>query len=158
VHDVMQKPLDGAALVSSLARAHVRVPTTGPILVVDDDERSARLAAATLANVGLRAVTAHDGLAALALARVERPAAVVLDLVMPHLDGFGFLERFRAEPRWSAIPVVVWTVKDLSAEETRELAERAEAVLPKNGSGARLLLERLQEQLGHVRPRAEGAP
>jgi len=67
------------------------------------------------------------------------------------------LERFRAEPRWSAIPVVAWTVKDLGADETRELAEHAEAVLPENGSGARLLLDHLQKQLRHARRQPESA-
>jgi CheY-like chemotaxis protein len=154
---VMEKPLDGNAILSSLAKAGVVSPTPAPILIVDDDERSAKLAAATLTKIGLRSVIASDGLSALARASEERPAAVVLDLVMPVLDGFGFLERFRADPRWNGIPVLVWTVKDLTSAETLELAKRAAAVLPKDGSGARVLVEQLRHQLGHALTTREAA-
>ncbi|MBN8610570.1 MAG: response regulator [Deltaproteobacteria bacterium] len=152
VHDVIEKPLDGASLVSSLARAGVVAPGHAPILIVDDDERSAKLAAATLAGAGWRTVTASNGAAALERANEERPAAVVLDLVMPVLDGFGFLEKFRADPRWLSVPVFVWTVKDLGTDEMRELAKRAERVLPKDGSGARTLVEQIREQLDRPPP------
>ena len=147
VHDVLEKPLESRALVASLGRAGIVARDDLPILVVDDDERSAKLAAATLASAGFRSVHAPDGETALERMRVERPAAIVLDLVMPGLDGLAFLERLRADAGWASIPVFVWTVKDLDSREMRELAQRAESVLPKDGSGARALVEQIREQL-----------
>ncbi len=156
VHDVLEKPLLEGQLIASLGRAGIVAAGSAPILIVDDDERSAKLAAATLAAAGWRTVTACDGEAALELVRDERPAAIVLDLVMPKLDGFGFLERFRADPRWQTIPVFVWTVKDLDTSEMRELAKRAESVLPKDGSGARTLVDQIRGQVDrHVAERVK---
>jgi PAS domain S-box-containing protein len=156
VHDVLQKPLRDDALLGSLARASVVPPGVGPILVVDDDVSSAKLMVASLEQLGFRAVVANDGNEALESARRERPVAVVLDLVMPNLDGFGFLQRFRQEPAWARIPVLVWTVKDLTADEQRELLRSAGAVLPKDGTGARALVETIRAQVPAPRVAGRG--
>jgi CheY-like chemotaxis protein len=147
VHDVLTKPLAPDALLCSLERAGVLPPGTGPVLVVDDDSSSARLMVETLEQLGFRAVVAGDGHQALEKAQQERPSAVVLDLLMPHLDGIGFLDRFRAEPIWSHIPVLVWTVKDISPAERSELLQRTEAVMLKDGRGTRNLLHTLKDHL-----------
>lgn len=147
VHDVLTKPLSPDALLCSLERAGVSAPGIGPVLVVDDDSSSARLMVETLEQLGFRAVIAGDGHQALESAQKERPSAVVLDLLMPHLDGFGFLDRFRAEPIWSHIPVLVWTVKDVSPAERAELLRRAEAVMLKDGRGTRTLVHTLKDHL-----------
>ena len=118
------------------------------------DEGSAKLVAEMLQHLGFRAVTASDGARALERARGARPCAVVLDLVMPGLDGFGFLEQFRAEPAWEGVPVFVWTVKDLGQEEHAALLQRAQAVLPKDGSGARGIVDTIRR---HLPPAREGA-
>jgi PAS domain S-box-containing protein len=154
VHEVLQKPLQSENLLSSLSRARVVPPGIGPVLVVEDDESSAKLMITSLEQLGFRAVVARDGEQALDRARAERPAAVVLDLMMPNLDGFGFLQRFRMEAAWARIPVLVWTVKDLSADEHRELLRSASAVLPKNGTGARALVETIRAQLPGAKPQA----
>ncbi len=147
VHDVLQKPLQPESLLSSLQRASITPPGDGPILVVDDDEPSSHLMVASLHQLGFRAVVAHDGQQALERARQEIPMAVVLDIVMPQLDGFGFLQRFRAEPRWGEIPVLIWTGKDLSPEEQRTLLQHAGAVLAKDGSGVRTVAEVIRRHL-----------
>ena len=62
---------------------------------------------------------------------------VVLDLMMPVLDGFGFLAEMRANPDWQEIPVIVVTAKDLTPEERTELSGvTAKVLLPAAGSGA----------------------
>jgi DNA-binding response OmpR family regulator/anti-sigma regulatory factor (Ser/Thr protein kinase) len=148
VQDALQKPLRSDELLASLRRAGVQAPLAGPVLVVDDDEASARLMSTSLTQLGYRVRVAHDGHEALSLARSELPSAVVLDLVMPRLDGFGFLRQFRAEERWARVPVLVWTVKDLSREEQVGLLESATAVLPKDGTGARALVDTIRHELG----------
>ena len=72
------------------------------------------------------------------------PDLVLLDLLMPGLDGFGFVERLRAEPAWRAIPVLVVTAKDLTAEERARLNGRVEQVLRKGAYSRDELLARVR--------------
>ncbi len=148
VADVIEKPAAPHELVEALARAGVRGSPSAPVLVVDDDERSSRLAASALTKAGFEVDLAENGAVGLARADASPPAAVVLDLEMPVLDGFGFLDRFRADPRFAQVPVLVWTVHDLGPYEVRELARRAEVVLPKDGTGAGQLVSTLRSELG----------
>jgi CheY-like chemotaxis protein len=84
------------------------------------------------------AASAEEGLAR---AVSDWPAAVILDLSMPGMDGFAFLERFRAMPAGRSTPVIVWTVKDLTAVDHGRLAAWAQAVVAKDGT------QRLLEEL-----------
>ncbi|MFO0682892.1 MAG: response regulator [Sandaracinus sp.] len=147
VSDVIEKPAAPSEILEALARAGVAAPAA-PVLVVDDDERSVRLAAAALSKAGFAVDVAENGAVGLARVAARPPSAVVLDLEMPVLDGFGFLDRFRADPRFAKVPVLVWTVRDLGPYEARELARRAEAVLPKDGRGAEELVLKLRAELG----------
>jgi CheY-like chemotaxis protein len=134
VADVLTKPVDSRALLSALERGGAPPVRGTPVLIVDDDTSSLKLMEATLAKLGYEALcfsNASDAL--LALERV-RPAAIVLDLLMPNMDGFVFLERLRSIPENARIPVMIWTVKDLSPEERRSLHDAVQAVV-KKGAG-----------------------
>jgi PAS domain S-box-containing protein len=146
VHDVIPKPLDGARLVESLSRAGVKPDRDGTILVVDDDPGSLKLMDTSLTQVGYRTDCRNDALAALDVAAVKAPLAVVLDLMMPGVDGFGFLKRFRELPSCRSVPVLVWTMKDLTREERERLGRSAQAVVGKDG-GVASLLDELDVQL-----------
>ena len=87
-----------SALLAALERAGVRPDTPGGILVVDDDPGALRLMDATLAQLGFAAITRSSGASALEAAAKLHPEAVVLDLMMPGMDGFEFLDRFRRLP------------------------------------------------------------
>jgi signal transduction histidine kinase len=137
VSEVLGKPLDPGALVAALRRTNVLPGADDHVLVVDDDPGSQALMAATLDRLGFRSVCHGEGGRALETARVRRPLAVVLDLMMPGVDGFQFLDRFRAIPGCETTPVVVWTVKDLSKDELGRLRASAQAVVAK-GAGAGL--------------------
>ena len=136
VHDILPKPLESGDLLSSLRRAAVSPQRDGPVLVVDDDPGSLRLMAATLERLGYQTRCEQDGAAALAAARDEAPSAVVLDLCMPHMDGFEFLDRLRRQESGRRVPVIVWTVKDLSPEEYDRLRASAQAVVNKGRGGS----------------------
>jgi len=101
------------------------------VLVVDDDPDSRRVAAKILAEAKLRVRQAPDGESALAEMRRLPPDVVVLDLMMPVLDGFGVLATMRADSTLAAIPVVVLTAKSLTDAERRFLARAAVRVLQK---------------------------
>jgi PAS domain S-box-containing protein len=141
VVDVLAKPLDHSLLLRALERLPVAGRPQGPILVVDDDLSSLRLIEATLHPLGHRTVCYTDAKSALTAERESPPVAVVLDLLMPGMNGFEFLERFRSLPENRAIPVIIWTVKDLSKEEHERLRASAHAVVQKGRGGAALVQE-----------------
>jgi signal transduction histidine kinase/DNA-binding response OmpR family regulator/HAMP domain-containing protein len=143
VTDVLAKPLDTAALLDALRRAGVSPERRGAVLVVDDDEGCLKLMEATLGRSGYETICRKDGAAALQAAAESPLIAVVLDLIMPHLDGFEFLERFRRTEAGRSTPVIVWTVKDLTKNDEARLRETAQAVVMKGNDGATALLREL---------------
>jgi PAS domain S-box-containing protein len=154
VEGVLPKPLEPEALVSALRQAGV-APRGAKILVIDDDAGSRRLISATLEQLGHATETHPDAARALEAAAARRPDAVVLDLLMPGVDGFAFLDLFRREPAHRSIPVLVWTVKDLTPDEDRRLREAAQAVLRK-GAGVSELVNALEAWLPGAPGRAAG--
>jgi len=100
-----------------------------------------------LNGLGYRAVCRPDGEAGLAALESERPAAVLLDLVMPVLDGFQFLHRMRAGDGPQP-PVIVWTSKDLTVDERHHLQSLAERVVSKTESTPGGLVEQLKALVG----------
>src|SRR5207249_3025325 len=132
VHDILVKPVLGEQLLASLKRAQLAPDNSRPILVVDDDAQALKLADKTLHQLGYRAICRSDAKTALQAARQQRPAAVILDLVMPKIDGFEFLKRLRQSAAGRRTPVIVWTVKDLTQKERQRLEASAQAIMLKS--------------------------
>ena len=149
VHDILPKPLDAGMLMASLQRAGVR-PDLAPsvILVVDDDPASLKVMSATLGQLGFLAVTESDGRRGLEAALAEPPSAIVLDLIMPGFSGFEFLDQLRASEVGRAIPVIVWTSKDVSMDELQILRTSAHAVVSKGHNGNSRVITELTALLG----------
>jgi CheY-like chemotaxis protein len=101
------------------------------VLVVDDDEDSRRVATQFLSDARVHVRESADGESALLEMRRRSPDVVVLDLMMPVLDGFGVLATMRADPVLSSVPVVVLTAKSLSDAERQLLSRSAVRVLQK---------------------------
>jgi len=100
------------------------------VLVVDDDAEIAAMMTAALEEEGYTVATASGG-AAVPLAAETQPAMVLLDLMMPGVDGFEVLRSLRAEPSTRDLPVIVVTAKDLTDEDRQRLARSAERVIQK---------------------------
>jgi two-component system, OmpR family, alkaline phosphatase synthesis response regulator PhoP len=81
------------------------------ILVVDDDPAVSRLVEINLAQVGYQVQLAADGEEALALVAAAKPDLIILDVMMPRLDGFEALKRLRADPGTAEIPVIMLTAR-----------------------------------------------
>ncbi|HEX3209864.1 MAG TPA: response regulator, partial [Geminicoccaceae bacterium] len=139
--DYLIKPIDSGALLSVLGRFR---PAEGraEVVVVDDDPATRDVLRRTLGREGWTVAEAEDGYDALAL--LERstppPAVVVLDLMMPGMDGFQVLEAIRRSGTWREVPVVVVTAKDLTRDELLWLRTNAEDVFQKSSYNRRELI------------------
>ena len=140
--DFLAKPVQWDALRLVMERFRGQSPG-GHALVVDDDEISRGRLEAMLTRAGWSVATAENG--RLGLESVERivPSLILLDLVMPELDGFGFLKALREREAWRGIPVVVVTSKDLDAHD-RERLRGVERVVAKTGSELAALATQLR--------------
>jgi len=117
------------------------------ILVVDDDPSSLKLASLALREMGYNPVCSTDPEDALRSVAANPPAIVIVDLLMPEVDGFEFVSRFRAMPAGRDVPIIVWTVKDLDAAEQRRLHPSITALVSKNVGGSRALVDELRRIL-----------
>jgi signal transduction histidine kinase/CheY-like chemotaxis protein len=139
--DYLTKPIDRERLVAVLARHRPE----RPVLVVDDDPALRELLRRTLEREGYAVLEADDGRAALARIGERVPGLILLDLMMPHMNGFELLGELRARPEWRGIPVVVVTAKDLTPEERQRLNGHVEKILAKGAVGPEALLAEVRE-------------
>jgi PAS domain S-box-containing protein len=143
VHDYLPKPINGADLVASLQRGGVSGDSRVPILVVDDDPSALKLMEAALRPLGGEVGCFTSGESALAAAHAGPPRAIVLDLLMPEMDGFEFLARLRQDPMNQTTPVIVWTMKEITSEDRDRLRRLAQTVITKAG-GTLTLVEQIR--------------
>jgi PAS domain S-box-containing protein len=147
--DVLQKPVAREELLAVLQR---NLPPASPrVLIVDDEEDSRRLILSQLEGEALELYTAANGREALEVMERNPPGLVLLDLIMPEMDGMAFLDAIRRDPRYKCLPVVVVTAKELTASETEQLRSQTFKVLPKarafEGELKRLLEELLNSDV-----------
>jgi len=116
-------------------------------LVIEDDPDQRRFLERMLGGSGWRVVAAADGEAGLVAAAEQRPDAIILDIMMPLLNGYQTCRRLKADPATRAIPVVIVTTKDQPADEFWAKEVGAEAFLAKPVDIRELveLLDRLTE-------------
>ncbi|MBI3202198.1 MAG: PAS domain S-box protein [Myxococcales bacterium] len=154
IHDFLTKPGRGEDLAAALEHAGVLPGGSRTVLVIDDDPGAAQIAASALGAKGFRAVIASEGESGLRIAASEHPAAVILDLSMPGMDGFEFLRRFRRVPEGARTPVIVWSGKDLTADERVRLQAAAQAVVLKGAGASTALIDELGAQIKEATWRA----
>jgi two-component system KDP operon response regulator KdpE len=124
------------------------------VLVVDDDQRLRRLLRLNLEKERYRVVTAEDGPTGLEMAELEPPDLILLDVMMPEMDGFTFLQRLRT---FSDVPVLILTAKAEEQDTVRGLDLGADDYLTKPFSPAELLA-RVRAALRRQQPGAALAP
>lgn len=123
VSKVLSKPVDPAVLHSILEEMEsVRVITSSRmVLVVDDDMKSVEILSAFLLAEGYSVMKSYGGEDAIELAQKHKPDMILLDLMMPGVNGFDVLQALYKNPETSRIPVLVVTAKELSSEERKLL-------------------------------------
>jgi CheY-like chemotaxis protein len=129
--DYLVKPVDREQLRGVLSRYYT--PEVGcKALLIDDDVAVRKTVSHTLTANGWEVVEAENGRAALERMATYRPTLILLDLMMPVMDGFEFLVELHASSDWRDIPVVVLTALDLTAEDRRLLSGRVEQIFEKD--------------------------
>src|SRR5690606_17112117 len=134
----LTKPVDRDALLAAVERElHDRQDT---VLIVEDDRDTRALLRKGLTRGGLTVLEAENGRVALDRLHERRPGLILLDLMMPGVDGFEFIERMGTSPGEARIPVIVLTAKDITEEDRARLRGRVVKVLSKTGLPAEELL------------------
>lgn len=133
--DYLMKPIDRSGLVKKLEQitnAHKRHRKPVTILCVDDHADVLELLSTILESGGYSVLTADSGREGMEKAVVYRPDLIILDLMMPDMDGFEVAQSLKANVATADIPICILTAKDITVEERMELAGKIESVMQKS--------------------------
>ncbi|MFM8423823.1 MAG: GAF domain-containing protein, partial [Chloroflexota bacterium] len=144
------KPLNPGEVLTTLRKVikpkdHERIH----VLTVDDDPHIAEMLRQQLPESEFRLDSALDGEAGLAAVEAERPDVILLDIMMPHLDGFGVIERLRENPETRELPIIVISAKELTDDEVARLRESVVLIMRKQGFDGEKLAEEIKHTLQH---------
>jgi signal transduction histidine kinase/CheY-like chemotaxis protein len=141
--EYMRKPIRETQLRSVMELYSGKVK--GDILVIDDDDDAAELIKRSVEQIGFSTRRANDGLEGVEMASAARPAAIVLDLTMPRLDGFGVIELLAADDKLMNIPLIVVSSRDVSLSQHQALAAAGYRFFAKGFSTPREIAQSLRE-------------
>ncbi len=153
------KPMDRKRLAQILKKYSCQHPPC-PVLLVEDDAVTRQMMRALLEKAGWAVSEAENGRIALERVAQNRPALILLDLMMPEMDGFEFAANLHRHAEWHSIPIVVLTAKDLTADELLRLNGDVHAVLDKGGLTRDELMQHVRALLADwaVPPEGSGLP
>ncbi|MES2071655.1 MAG: response regulator [Pseudomonadota bacterium] len=152
---VLQKPVSRQDLAEAFARIGIQ---TGPrktarILVVDDDPKAVRIICTHLEQDGFSVECAYSGYEGIAAARIGRPDAVILDLVMPELSGFEVVEALKADTATVNIPIIVMTSKMLTLADRAVLNGHIATIIEKSAFRPEMLTNEIHRLLQMTIPK-----
>jgi CheY-like chemotaxis protein/anti-sigma regulatory factor (Ser/Thr protein kinase) len=153
--DYLNKPVNHGRLLSVLAK-HCPEHGRGHVLIVEDDEATREMMRRVLEKEGWTTAEAENGLVGLERVAESEPDAILLDLMMPEMDGFEFLARLRETEAWQGIPVIVVTAKTLTARDHERLKGSVELLIKKSGDEIETILASLKKMLP-AQPASAGA-
>jgi CheY-like chemotaxis protein len=151
--DYLIKPVDKGLLLQTI-RKHTQplAITESLILVVDDDPLTLDLLETTLHSAGYKTERALSGKTALATLAHTRVNGILLDLVMPEMDGFEVLKHMKDDSALKDIPVIILTAKSLTEKDADFLKRQAQALLQKDGAWKEGLMATLENIMGQRNP------
>ena len=148
--EFLTKPVDRSDLLEAVKRCAARSPGAD-VLIVEDDADARAMLRRTLERATWRVREAENGRVAIECFDTTVPSLVLLDLMMPEMDGFEFLSAIRARHEWRGVPVIVITAKTLTERERSQLNGGVEAVIQKGERSQVELLEEIMERVaGHI--------
>ena len=145
--DVIAKPTDPSRLLT-LAKQFVK-SSDQYLLVVDDNEDFAETIRQLLVQDGFSVKVANSGQKALELLKTSTPALLLLDLIMPGMDGFGVVRELQQNEQWRKIPVVILSGKELSDTEWKQLNVHISDFIKKGSISNVELRQTIQKVLGN---------
>jgi signal transduction histidine kinase/DNA-binding response OmpR family regulator len=144
--EFMTKPIDRDRFLAALEK-HCPTKTGRRVLVVEDDAANRELIHRVLKERGWTVNEADNGAVALRCLADALPDVIILDLMMPEMDGFEFIARMRENDDWQKVPIIVITAKTLTAEDHARLNGDVERLIRKSEQSLEILLATLNETL-----------
>lgn len=144
--DYISKPIDSRQLMEKICNVALN-STSKSILIVDDEFSSRELMSQIVEKKGWRSIEAINGCEALEWLKIIEPSLILLDLMMPEMNGFALLEALQKNELWRLIPVIIVTAKDLSAEERQFLEGHSKAIVHKGTDSRKELITAICHQV-----------
>jgi CheY-like chemotaxis protein len=142
--DYLTKPIDRERLITILERYHEN-GNARHALVIEDDAATREMLGRMLEKEGWSVNRAANGRIALEKLRELVPQLILLDLMMPEMDGFEFVTELRQHPEWRGVPIIVVTAKDLTPEDRLRLNGYVVKILQKSGNSRDELLAQVRD-------------
>ena len=145
--DFLTKPIDRQQLLQMMVKFDLLADgkrgkkTPSSILIVDDDPQNIRLVKAMLKPFNMEVIVADGGKAGLELALKKKPDLIILDLMMPDVDGFEVVSKLREDPAGSQIPILIYTAKNITSEDRERLQGNIQTIIQKGDFGKDRFLE-----------------
>ena len=145
--DFLTKPIDRQQLLQMMVKFDLLADgkrgkkTPSSILIVDDDPQNIRLVKAMLKPFNMEVMVADGGKAGLELALKKKPDLIILDLMMPDIDGFEVVSKLREDPDGSQIPILIYTAKNITSEDRERLQGNIQTIIQKGDFGKDRFLE-----------------
>ncbi len=127
--DYFVKPVDKKGFMKRIAE--LSLARGEKVLVVDDNPEDVRLVASILEAEGIGVLRAYGGKEGVRIAKENKPALIVLDILMPDLSGFEVIKRLRGDVKTRNIPIIILTIKELTEEEFKMLSRQTKAIMMK---------------------------
>ena len=151
--DYLTKPVNWEELSTVLNRHKIEAASQ-TILIVEDDEITRDMLTKSLETNDFKVRAAVNGKEALEKVNNSKPGLILLDLMMPEMDGFEFAEKLRENKDWLDIPVVVITAKDLTKDDHKRLKGNVEAIMQKGSYSKNELLTEVGERIKQLQKRS----
>ncbi|MBE9222346.1 response regulator [Cyanobacterium stanieri LEGE 03274] len=146
--DYITKPLNQVKLRNILNK--YQSASENIVMVVDDDEGTRRMMRRLLEKENWQVIEAEDGEDGIKKIKTKIPKLILLDLMMPKIDGFQFVNILRENPAWNDIPVIIVTAKDLDEEDRQKLNSHVEDIIQKGDYDRQVLLKEMHRLISHV--------
>jgi signal transduction histidine kinase/CheY-like chemotaxis protein len=146
--DYFVKPIEGKELVKRLNRFNFKHSNGTTVLVVDDEAANREWLINILEPAGFLVIQAAGGREAILLAKTKRPDLVLLDLMMPDVNGFEVVKALRADPVTNRTPIMILTARHLTNADKRNLNGHVSTILGRGSNSAADLLDHLRQLVG----------
>jgi CheY-like chemotaxis protein len=144
--DFLVKPIDRQQLLQMMVKFDLladKRTIKGPrkILLVDDDPQNITLVKAMLRPFAFTILSARGGKEGIKIAQAEKPDLIILDLMMPDVDGFEVVQALKKDPELAKCPILIYTAKNITAEDRARLQGNIESIIQKGDFGRDRFLE-----------------